>query len=46
MKMDKQIAKIQAENKKEGKSLASLKKLDKKMDKKCEKAEKMAKKKK
>ena len=45
--MDKKIAKIQKENKKEGKDLASLKKMDKKQDKKIEKCDmKMMKKKK
>lgn len=45
--MDKKIAKIQKENKKEGKDLAQLKKMDKKQDKKIEKCDmKMMKKKK
>ena len=42
--MDKKIAKIQAVNKREGKELKSLKKMDIKQDKKVDKAEKMMKK--
>lgn len=41
--MDKKIAKIQSENKKEGKELAELKKMDIKQDKKIESCDKMKK---
>jgi hypothetical protein len=44
--MDAKIKKIQAENKKEGKDLKSLLKMDKKHDKKIEKCDMMMKKKK
>ena len=39
--MDKQIRKIEKENKKEGKDLKKLEKMDKKQDKKMEKCDKM-----
>lgn len=41
--MDKQIKKLKAENKKEGKGLASLAKADKKRDPECEAGKKMMK---
>lgn len=45
IKVDKQIRKIEKENKKEGKALKDLEKADKKRDKVCEYGEKMMKKK-
>jgi hypothetical protein len=44
--MDKQIKKIEKENKKEGKDLKKLMNMDKKRDKVCDYGEKMMKKKK
>lgn len=44
--MDKQIRKIEKENKKEGKSLKKLEKMDKKRDKACDIGEKLMHKKK
>lgn len=42
--MDKQIEKIQRENKKEGKDLSKLKEMDKKRDKVCDYGEEQMKK--